>query len=340
MRRAVLPLLLGVACTPPEEPCPPIVVVPSGEVRLAVGATAERRAIDVDSGEPVEDVAWRSDDGELLTVLDEGGVAGKKAGVTSLIAERDCGAVASAPVRVLDRISIDPAEPVTLEVGQTATLAAKGGDGTVLTAASRWSGPHGTVARVDDAGTVSAVGPGRTTIRAEWQGLTAEVEVEVTEPAERPEGHIAWQVGAYAPTQAEFRPGTADDPAVSALGSCGQGTDNHVWLSALVPAATGADYKQTFGWATITARILAPEPGPVRDWRAHVVLDPGAEADTLFGPAIEWHTPDYAPEAWHGRTVEFQITLDNPDYLPSEPGVVLIDNRITNDNNCCDPGAC
>ncbi len=339
-------VLLLVAGCPPDEPgsegegegaCPQLVLVPGGELRLAVGATDDVQAVDPEGGEAVQGLAWTAGDPAILMVLGDGGVVAKQAGGTTLTVQSECGSKAGIPVRVLDRIAIEPAT-VALESGQTVTLIAKGTDGTVVTAESSWSGQDGTVARVDEAGTVTAIGPGTTTIRAEWQGLTDQVEIEVTE-VEAPTGHIAWTVGAWAPTQGDYETATAESPGVVTLGNCGQAGSNHIWLSGEVPASSEAPDAQRFGWATVRVKVLAPEPGEVRDFRSFVIFDPAAPR-TLFAPEIEWRTPDYNPEAWTGRTIELQVFPDDEELLPSAPAVFELVDRTTPDNLCCDPGDC
>ena len=124
----------------PSTPCPTLVVVPMGEVRLAVGASAVRSAVDADEGTPHEAVHWRVDDEEVATVSGAGEVLGRAAGSTRLVVFNGCGEEASQPLRVTDRIVIEPAT-LSLEVGQTAPLVARGGDGTEVTSLASWSLP-------------------------------------------------------------------------------------------------------------------------------------------------------------------------------------------------------
>lgn len=348
--------LLAAGCSGPgeraPEECTPLFIVPAGELRLAVGTKGARAVVDGATGDPAADVVWEAEDPGVILLLDDGVISAKAAGTTSLTARSACGSVARSPVRVLDRIEVEPAS-LALQTGDAVGVVARGADGTMLTAEAVWTGIDGTVARVDDGGTISAVGPGATTIRATWQGLSAQVSVEVLE-VEPPEGHLAWTLGAYVGSQDDFRPATADAPGVVSIGNCGQKGSNHIWLSGEIPASSAPPPEQRSGWATIAARILAPDPGEVRRFRSFVVFDPPADpaADpaeaaeaatrpgTLFAPTIEWRTPDYNPEAWTGRTVELVVTPDDPDLLPSSPAVFELVDLTTPQQLCCHPGDC
>ena len=318
----------------PPTPCPALVVVPMGEVRLAVGAQAVRDAVDPDEGTSHDAVQWRVEDEDVATVSEAGEVLGRAAGTTRLVAFNGCGQEASQPLRVTDRIFIEPAT-LSLEVGQTAPLVARGGDGTEVTSLATWTGTDGTVARVDGEGAVQAVGPGDARVRATWQGLSAEVGVEVA-AVDRPDGTLAWTVGPWASSQGEYLQAGPDRPLPAPLGSCGQAGSNHLWLAAEVPVAPAG---QRFGWATVRARIVSPDPSPVLDRRSFVVFEDGVDG-SLYAEGVEWRTPDYNPEAWVGRTVEFVILPDDEDFLPSAPAYIEVVDRFTDDNGCCNPGDC
>ncbi len=338
MRLFALSLLLLTACdggaSEPPPVCPQIVIAPQGEVRLAVGAQAELVAIEAESGTPASDLIWTAADPGVIDVLDEGVVVGTRAGATEVLVENACGSRAGAPVRVTDRITIEPTS-LELKEGASTPLVARGGDGTDVTQDAAWSVADEAVATVADDATVTAVAVGESTVRARWQGLVAEARLTVVEP-EDDSGTIEWALGQWVAQPSQFQAATREAPAVASLGSCGQASSNHIWLAASAPAAPPG---QRFGWSTVRVRVISPDPSSVPDFRSHLVFRQ-QEDGGLFAAEVEWRTPGYDPEAWAGRTIEISFRPDDTEFRRSAVARFRRVDRMTRDNLCCEPGDC
>ena len=189
-------LALASACggdsttTPPPEPDPPretVVTVTPGAVSLSALDDTVRLSAQVldQSGQVMADatVTWATSEPSVATVDGSGLVTA--AGNGSAIVTATSGAVSgSATVTVAQAVAEVVVNPTadTLYVGDTLRLAASATDANghaVEGASFAWASGDTAVARVDEAGLVTGIAPGRTTVTVTSGGVTGEAQLMV-----------------------------------------------------------------------------------------------------------------------------------------------------------------
>ena len=205
----------GTTDPPPPPPDPPrpttVTVSPATAELAALGATVQLSAEVRDQNGQViagATVAWASDNAPVATVDGSGLVTGVAEGMATITAT--AGAVSgSATVSVAQRVSAVTVSPAadTLVEGDTLRLAAEATDANghpVAEAEFSWASSDTSVAVVDDAGFVTAVGLGQAEVTATAAGVTARADLTVV---------------ARAPTTVAVTPDTV---ALAALGQTAQ----------------------------------------------------------------------------------------------------------------------
>lgn len=219
--------------------------------------TLTARAFDADGNSiPSPVLRWSSNDISVAAVAPTGAVTTIAAG-TARISVSSMGRSALATITVTPRavasIVVTPAQ-ASLVVGRTARLTAQpldAGGAPLPGRAVAWASSDVTVARVDDAGTITGVAPGAATIVATAEGRSAQVAVTVTLPPVQSvsvsPAHDTLAVNGARQFSAELRDGGG---AVLAGRSITWTTSN---TAVAIVSATGAVTALTPGIATITA---------------------------------------------------------------------------------------
>ena len=163
---------------------------PTSLTFAALGETRQLAAQGVDAnGNAVADVrlSWSSSDESVVTVNDAGLVTAVGNGATTVSATVQGGVTASAAVAVdqlVTEVRLEPTSLTFAALGETGQLAAQGVDANgnaVADVRLSWSSSDESVVTVNDAGLVTAVGNGATTVSATVQGggVTASAAVAV-----------------------------------------------------------------------------------------------------------------------------------------------------------------
>ena len=133
-------------------------------------------------------VAWSSSKKSVVKVSKSGKLTAKKTGSAKITVVTHNGLKATVKVKVVKKpsgVSLSD-KTLTLEAGKTARLTAKLPSGTA--SALAWKSSDEAVAKVDDQGVVSAVGPGTASIQVKtFNKKTDKCKVTVTEAAEQPD---------------------------------------------------------------------------------------------------------------------------------------------------------
>jgi len=138
-----------------------------------------------DAGNPVDSpITWRIDNPSVAEIDANGLVRAVGPGTANVEASAQ-GAVASAQVTVAadtgQAITISPtAANLFVNATQQFVAAVTDRNGDTLTASVQWDSDAGSVARVSDAGLVTGVAAGTTTIHARARGMVASASVTVT----------------------------------------------------------------------------------------------------------------------------------------------------------------
>lgn len=164
-----------------------VVSVTPGSATLDVDETVQLAAATTAEGGTQLDrpVEWESSDGSVATVDQAGLVTAVGAGSADITARSD-GAEGSATITVrtpVDVVEVSPSE-VEIEVDESVELTAipRAADGTELDRDVSWSSRDEGIATVSDAGVVTGVAAGMTTVDATAVGVTGSADVTVLEP--------------------------------------------------------------------------------------------------------------------------------------------------------------
>ena len=133
-------------------------------------------------------LSWSSSKSSVVKVSSKGKLTAKKTGSAKITVVTHNGLKATVKVKVVKKpsgVSLSD-KTLTLEAGKTARLTAKLPSGTA--SALAWKSSDEAVAKVDDQGVVSAVGPGTASIQVKtFNKKTDKCKVTVTEAAEQPD---------------------------------------------------------------------------------------------------------------------------------------------------------
>ena len=184
----------------PDPPLPPPIVVPTGvalnqaTATLDIGGRVTLTATVAPSNAADRSVTWRSDNPSVATV-NNGAVTAVSTGTTTITATTYNGRTATAVITVRQPapavvnatgISLNQTAPISLQVGNTATLVATVTPVNVTDGTVSWSTNNHSVVTVSN-GVVTAVGVGTATITATTHnGIRATVQVTVTAPPVNP----------------------------------------------------------------------------------------------------------------------------------------------------------
>jgi len=184
----------------PITPDPPPAVVPTGvtlnqtTATLDIGGRIILTATVVPNNAADRSVTWSSDNPSVATV-NNGAVTAVSTGTTTITATTHNGRTATAVITVRQPapavvnatgISLNQTAPISLQVGNTATLIATVSPTNVTNGAVSWSSDRTTVATVTN-GVITAVSVGTATITAtSHNGIRATVQVTVTAPPVNP----------------------------------------------------------------------------------------------------------------------------------------------------------
>ncbi len=203
------------AAATPRTPTPvAAVAMADAPATMTVGETRQLRAVPQDQrGAPLAGraVRWSSGNTTVARVSVSGVVSALSPGSVIVTATSE-GRAASVSILVVEepvaRVTVAPANPAALEVGESVRLvaAAWGSDDRELRGRETiWSSGDTRVATVSSSGTVTAVGPGETAVQVAVGGRTAAVTIVVeaapagpTVSTADPRGEIVAVVETYA----------------------------------------------------------------------------------------------------------------------------------------------
>ncbi len=322
----LLALAALAACGAPAErepDCPPPSLLPNHELRLAVGEETQVRAAEV------QELQWRVEDPSVASFSD-GILRAVGGGQTRVLARNLCGAEGSLPVFVLTRLELAP-DALDLAVGEVFAVQALGDGVADVTAPARWSGADGTVVRVAASGHVLGRSAGETTVRAEWHGLSATMDVRVEDREEQIGGDVDWAVGPFVTQQEDFVPFSRTEIGQVPLGNCGQ-PEFHIWLSVQVEASAGLSKHYA------SMRLQVPDdPSIFSVQRVRPYLTEGA-GGTLWGE-VQWREGG-ALDDWDGRILEVSFDHDDPDLRTTAPVRLRLVRWPGSLWACCHPQDC
>ncbi len=284
-------------------------------LHLEVGGSATLTATPLDAEGNARDrsVGWVSADASVATVDGAGTVTALAAGTTTITATSE-DVSASVPVSIsgpsVAFVQITPGS-LSLSVGSTAVLTAtpKDANGNALDEALSWASSDASVAKVDGAGTVTALAVGTATITATSGSVSASVPVSISGPSvafvQITPGSLSLSVGSTAVLTATPKDadGNALDEALS-------------WASSDASVAkvdgAGTVTALAVGTATITATsgsVSASVPvAVVRPSVASVQITPGSVALPVGATAVLTATPKDADGNALDRPVTWQST--------------------------------
>jgi uncharacterized protein YjdB len=252
------------ATTPaPSTTFQPSISFTGGDV-FVLGQSGQLDAIERPTASTVQDVTttakWESSNPSVATVSATGFVTAMALGAT-IIKASDSTAAGTLVVSVVAGTvkSVLIVGPTTMPTGQaselTASVSTADGGREVVTSGVAWQSSKPTVATVSDAGVLTAVSPGTTTITATYQGVVGSLTVTVVDVTVR-------SISFYGTTTVT-RGATAQLTATATLGDGSSRivTNSATWQSLNTDIATVSDTGlvttlSTAGTATITATYL------------------------------------------------------------------------------------
>lgn len=288
------------------------------DINISVNQTVQLDAVTRDDGDFILDdrvIEWSTGDDTIATISSDGELTGVAPGVTEVTATSE-GVSASTQVTVspqaIDSILLRPSM-TTLRAGETLQMMATPLDalgnpleGRALT----WSTTNMSVLQVDQAGLVTAVGPGLARVRVAAEGESAEASIEVVYAVDNVEvtpampsvivgETVQLDAKAYAMNGAEvFRPTTwsSGDPTLATVDMSGLVTGVAPGTVTITATSEGVD-----GVASV--EVLPRPIDRVEVTPSVEVLFPGdtlqlavtlyaADDSVLTGRTINWSTSD------------------------------------------------
>lgn len=241
----------------------PSISFTGGDV-FVLGQSGQLSAIERPTASTVQDVTttakWESSNPSVATVSATGFVTAVALGAT-IVKASDSTAAGTLVVSVVAGTvkSVLIVGPTTMPTGQaselTASVSTTGGGKEVITSGVAWQSSTPTVATVSDAGVLTAVSPGTTTISATYQGVVGSLTVTVAD--------VTVNSISFYGTTSVARGATAQLTATATLGDGSSRivTNSATWQSLNTDIATVSDTGlvttlSTAGTATITATYL------------------------------------------------------------------------------------
>ncbi len=273
----------------PDEQIVPVasVTMSQPEAEMQVGETLQLRAQISPSNATEQKVMWASSKQSVATVSDAGLVTAVAAGTANITATVD-GKTATCAITVeqsavhvvpVESVSLDKAD-VTMEIGQSLTLAATVLPDNATDKAVEWHSSNPAIAEVDRNGKVTAVSEGSAQISASAGGKSASCQITVSKP-EVPVVHVesvsldrsdaSLVVGYTLTLTATVLPGNADDksviwastnPAIAEVDQTGKVTAKSAGTTTVTATTTdggkiaGCEVTVTAGFVPITGVTL------------------------------------------------------------------------------------
>lgn len=260
---------------------------------LAIGGTQPFSAMVTDgSGNPIADAAftWTSDAGTIAGVDEDGLVSGLMAGSATITASAGEGLSADATVTVHEPTLTLSETSLTLVLGGTASEATRSVTATAtpyagtpmdVTATAGWSSDAAGILDLGTAGVVTALDGGNAAVTVSYQGVTANLAVEVRDDRALDPTHV--YIGGSG--QADAVRGTLSNPFATITEAL---THPEVNLDAVLEIAAGTYFEaNTVKLAGHTLRGAGVNQTTIRVAGAEIAIDLAADNATVEGLTVD-----------------------------------------------------